>query len=789
MSKIRVHALAKELGIKSSDLLNQLKSLGIDVKSNLSSLDENQVEKVKTHYGQGKKGTDHPVKKETAKKKTSSGEKTPPTGHQQAKNQKTSPARKKEEKKETSSQKRTEDPKNKKALTKKKTQKSDHKESTKASDKKRRSKDSSSKEDKTSRDKNKNSSKNQGQNQGQERPKNNRRRSNRPHKTGKTAREKQKQKEKELKEKENKEIKIQTPISLKEFSEKLNVPLAQVITKLMGLGVMMTQNESLDEDLVILLGDEFNKEIVLEEPEEEVSVEESYNLDFEDNPNFLKTRPPVVTVMGHVDHGKTSLLDVIKKSRVTEAEAGGITQHIGAYTVNVGSKKVTFLDTPGHEAFTAMRSRGAQITDIAILVVAADDGVMPQTVEAINHAKAAQVPIIVAITKMDKEEANVERIYQELADYDLVTENWGGDTIMVPVSSKTKMGIEELLEMVLLVAEMQELKANPNRKAIGTIVEAKLDKGKGPMATVLVQKGTLRFGDSIVSGVSHGRIRAMVDDKHRAVKKAGPSTPVVILGLNDVPNAGDLLYAVEDDKLAREIAEKNNTLERAEKLASTNKVSLDNLFQRIKEGELKDLNIVLKADVKGSVEAVSQSLIKLSNEEVKINIIHSGAGGINEGDISLASASNALVIGFNVRPNMNALDLAKEEEVDVRTYRVIYDIINDVKDAVSGMLDPDIVEEVTGRAEVRQTFKLPGNTIVAGIYVVKGKMVRNGKVKILRDDIVIHEGDIASLKRFKDDAKEIATGYEGGLGIENFNDLKEGDVLECYVIKQIKKEL
>lgn len=360
---------------------------------------------------------------------------------------------------------------------------------------------------------------------------------------------------------------------------------------------------------------------------------------------------------------------------------------------------------------------------------------------------------------------------------------------MVPVSSKTKEGIQELLEMILLVAEMQELKANPNRKAVGTVVEAQLDKGKGPMATILVQKGTLRFGDSIVSGQAHGRIRAMLDDKHRNVKKAGPSTPVVVLGLNEVPNAGDQIYAVEDDKLAREIAEKNIAQNREEKLSASNKVSLDNLFDRIKEGELKDLNIIVKADVKGSVEAVCQSLLKLSNEEVKINIIHQGAGGINEGDINLASASNALVIGFNVRPNINALDLAKEEEVDVRTYRVIYDIINDVKAAVSGMLDPDIVEEVTGRAEVRQTFKLPGRIIVAGIYVVKGKMVRNGHVKILRDDIVIHEGDIASLKRFKDDAKEIATGFEGGLGIENFNDIKEGDVLECYILKEIKKEL
>lgn len=780
MSKIRVHALAKELGISSSQLIKNLEKIDIHVKSNLSSLDEEQVARVKKTFDskkapsqkEEKKGKDTKNKRqkpgktiETPKKE----QKNTPSHHRKSTNKKVS---EKEVKNSKDEKKQNHVPRNEgkkqdnKTGVKKKAQEKENNQGSKDKGKKRHQK---------------NQEKNTVNDQ--------RRKRRKPHKTGKTAREKKKQKEKELREKENTEIKIQPPISVKDFAEETKTPVSQVITKLMGLGLMMTQNESLDEDLVILLGDELGKDIVIEEPEEVETIEESYNLDFEDNPNFLKARPPVVTVMGHVDHGKTSLLDVIKKSRVTEGEAGGITQHIGAYMVNVGNKKVTFLDTPGHEAFTAMRLRGAQSTDIAILVVAADDGVMPQTVEAINHAKAAGVPIIVAITKMDKETANPEKVYQELAEYELIPEAWGGDTVMVPVSSKTQMGIQELLEMILLVSEMQELKANPNRRAVGTIVEAQLDKGKGPMATVLVQKGTLRFGDSVVSGQAHGRIRAMIDDKHRNVKKAGPSTPVVILGLNEVPNAGDQIYAVEDDKLAREIAEKNIAQEREEKLTNSNKVSLENLFDRIKEGELKDLNIVVKADVKGSVEAVCQSLLKLSNDEVKINIIHQGAGGINEGDINLASASNALVIGFNVRPNINALDLAKEEEVDVRTYRVIYDIINDVKDAVSGMLDPDIVEEVSGRAEVRQTFKLPGHIIVAGIYVIKGKMVRNGRVKILRDDVVIHEGDIASLKRFKDDAKEIATGFEGGLGIENFNDIKEGDVLECYVLKEIKKEL
>ncbi|MBS4871314.1 MAG: translation initiation factor IF-2 [Peptoniphilus sp. oral taxon 375] len=781
MAKIRVHALAKELGISSSDLLKILEKIDIQAKSNLSSLDEKEVSKVKQAVKSGK---------QTAKAEATKAKKSP-AKNSQAKKTIDQP----KEKKEKSSHHQNTPKKQKNVNSKTSGDGKNKKESRKGpqnthqrNEVKNKSIDNK-KQDKATQS-NKKANKNDKQSTGDVKNTNDQRRKKRkPHRTGKTAREKQKQKEKELREKENTEIRIQVPISVKDFAEETKTPVAQVITKLMGLGLMMTQNESLDEDLVILLGDELGKEIIIEEPEEVESIEESYNLDYEDNPNFLKSRPPVVTVMGHVDHGKTSLLDVIKQSRVTEGEAGGITQHIGAYMVNVGNKKVTFLDTPGHEAFTAMRLRGAQSTDIAILVVAADDGVMPQTVEAINHARAANVPIIVAITKIDKDTANPERVYQELSEYELIPEAWGGDTIMVPVSSKTKEGIQELLEMVLLVAEMQELKANPNRRAVGTVVEAQLDKGKGPMATILVQKGTLRFGDSIVSGQAHGRIRAMTDDKHRNVKKAGPSTPVVVLGLNEVPNAGDQIYAVEDDKLAREIAEKNIAQDREEKLTNSNKVSLDNLFDRIKEGELKDLNIIVKADVKGSVEAVCQSLLKLSNEEVKINIIHQGAGGINEGDINLASASDALVIGFNVRPNINALDLAKEEEVDVRTYRVIYDIINDVKAAVSGMLDPDIVEEVTGRAEVRQTFKLPGRIIVAGIYVVKGKMVRNGRVKILRDDIVIHEGDIASLKRFKDDAKEIATGFEGGLGIENFNDIKEGDVLECYILKEIKKEL
>ena len=577
------------------------------------------------------------------------------------------------------------------------------------------------------------------------------------------------------------------PITVKDFADQLGVSVSTVITKLIGLGVMANQNQSIDEDTCILLADELGIEIDIEEPKLDESIEEEYGLLKKDKERDLKTRPPVVTVMGHVDHGKTSLLDSIKKTHVTQSEAGGITQHIGAYTVNLAGKKITFLDTPGHEAFTSMRLRGAQTTDIAVLVVAADDGVMPQTIEAISHARSAEVPIIVAITKIDKPEANPERVKQELMNENLLAEEWGGDTIVVGVSSKTGEGIDELLEMILLVAEMRELKANPNRRAIGTIIEANLDKAKGPMATILIKNGTLRFGDSIVSGVCSGRIRAMQDDKGKQVKKAGPSMPVVVLGLNEVPNAGDTIYAVNDDKTAKAIADKNAEITREKRLSQTTKISLDNLFEKISEEDVKELNIVVKADVKGSVEALNQSLLKLSTDEVKISIIHSGVGGINESDVTLASASNAIVIGFNVRPNINAIELAKAEDVEIRTYRVIYEIINDIEQAAKGMLDPDIVEEILGRCEIRQTFKLPNNQMVAGVYVLNGKILRNSKVKVLRDDVVIHEGDIASLKRFKDDTKELATGFEGGLVIDGFNDIKEGDLLESYILKEVKR--
>lgn len=587
-------------------------------------------------------------------------------------------------------------------------------------------------------------------------------------------------------------IEIEESIIVKDLADKLEVNPSKVITKLIQMGVMVNQNQAIDSEIAIIIAEEFGAEVtVIEseiEEEEVIEVIEDYlELDYEEDPANLLPRPAVVTVMGHVDHGKTSLLDAIKQTSVTEKEAGGITQHIGAYTVNVNDKKVVFLDTPGHEAFTSMRARGAQITDIAILVVAADDGVMPQTIEAIAHAKAAGVPIIVAINKMDKPDADIDRIKQGLVENGLMPEDWGGDTITVPVSAKNREGIDDLLEMILLVAEIQEFKANPNRKAIGTIVEAQLDKGKGPLATVLVQKGTLEVGDMVVSGTASGRIRAMIDDKGKRVTKAGPSIPVVILGLSEVPNAGELLYVVKDDKAARALAGKKRDRIREKQMKQTSKVSLDDLYEKIALGEVKDLNIIVKGDVRGSIEALTQSLAKLDTDEVKINTIHGGVGGITETDIMLASASNAIVIGFNVRPNLSALEIARNESVDIRTYRVIYEAIEDIQAAVKGMHAPKIVEEVLGRAQVRATFRLPNSHTIAGIYVMNGKITRNAKVRLLRDDVVIFDGGISSLKRFKDDAREVQTGYEAGLGLDGYNDLKEGDMLEAYILKEVER--
>lgn len=582
-------------------------------------------------------------------------------------------------------------------------------------------------------------------------------------------------------------IEMDDTITVKELSEKLNASSIEVIKQLIFMGVMAAINQEIDFETAEKLGEKFNAIVVKKERNIDKEAVEQIDEEEEEEAN-LEKRPPVITVMGHVDHGKTSLLDAIRKEKVTETEAGGITQHIGAYTVTINDEKITFLDTPGHEAFTAMRARGAQITDIVILVVAADDGIMPQTVEAINHCKAANVPMVVAINKIDRPGANPDRVKQELTEHGLVAEDWGGDIITVPVSAHTREGIDTLLEMVLLTAEMQELKANASRNARGTVVEAKLDKGRGPVATLLVQNGTLHVGDSIIVGTTYGRIRAMFDDKGKKIKSAGPSIPVEILGLSEVPAAGDRFYQVKDEKTARDMAEKRKEKVRAEYLQSTHKVSLEDLYSQIKEGKVKELNIIVKADVQGSVEAVRQSLQKLSTDEVKVRVIHGAVGAITEADVTLASASNAIIIGFNVRPNDNAVVVAEKESVDVKTYRVIYNAIDDIKAAMLGMLEPDYKEVILGKAEIRQTYKISNVGTIAGCYVLDGKLTRNSSIRVIRDSIVIFESELASLKRFKDDVKEVAAGYECGLSVEKFNDIKDGDIIEAYTMQEIKKK-
>ncbi len=580
-----------------------------------------------------------------------------------------------------------------------------------------------------------------------------------------------------------KHIKLPEMIAVKDLASKMSYTAAEVVKKLFMMGVMATINQEIDFDTAALVASEFG--VTCEELPPDADPTEIPEI--EDDPKSLKLRPPVVTVMGHVDHGKTSLLDCIRNTHVSAHEAGGITQHIGAYQVNCKGKKIVFLDTPGHEAFTAMRARGAQITDIAILVVAADDGVMPQTIEAINHAKSANVPIIVAVNKIDKPGANPDRVKQELMEHGLVPEEYGGDTIMVPVSAKQQIGIDDLLENVLLVAEVEELKANPNRDARGVIIEAKLDKGRGTVATVLVQNGTLRIGDSVVCGTTYGKVRAMVDDRGNNVKKAGPSVPVEILGLNDVPAAGDIL-AVLEEKQARSIAEARVERQRTN-LIKSKKVSLDDLFHQIQEGEIKDLNIVVKADVQGSVEALCGSLLKLNkNDEVRVSVVHSGVGAVNESDVMLASASNAIIIAFNVRPDANARRVADTEDVDIRTYRVIYDALNDVKDAMSGMLKPKYKEVVQGRVEIRQVMKF-SKALVAGSYVLEGKIFNNSKIRIIRDNIEVFDGEIDSLRRFKDEVKEVAAGYECGISIIDYRDFKEGDIIEAYTMEEIATDI
>ena len=631
--------------------------------------------------------------------------------------------------------------------------------------------------------------------------KNNKTENNQPKNDNKKAKRKKNKKEKNKKSHKQQPAIIEAPteetisentilvkdgMTVGELSEVLSVSSTELIKKLfMELKIMANINQSLTLEQIELIAMDYGKEI-----QEEVEInKEDLDLYFEveDQDKDLKERAPIVTIMGHVDHGKTTLLDTIRNTRVTAGEAGGITQHIGAYQVRAKDKKITFLDTPGHAAFTTMRARGAKITDVTILVVAADDGVMPQTIEAINHAKAAEVPIIVAVNKMDKPQANPDRVMNELVEYGLISEEWGGDTIFVPISALKGEGIDELLENILLVTEMQELKANPNRLALGTVIEAKLDKGRGAVATLLVQNGTLNVGDPLVVGNTYGRVRAMINDRNKNINVAKPSTPVEITGLQDVPNAGDRFVVFGDEKTARQIGEKRQQQYIETTRQASSAVSLDTLFEQMKQGEMKDLNIIIKADVQGSVEALAMSLAKIDVEGVNVRIIHTGVGAINESDITLAVASNAVVIGFNVRPDGNAKQMAQTEQVDIRLHSIIYKVIEEIEAAMTGLLDPEFVEKVIGLAEVRQVYKVSKIGTIAGAYVTEGKVSRDGKVRVIRDSVVIYEGEIDTLRRFKDDVKEVQSGYECGMTVENFNDIKEGDVFEVYIMEEVKK--
>lgn len=757
MSKMRIYELAKQLGVANKELMEKMKSVGMEANSHMSMIEESDADKIRKLYQPAQKAEE--PKKEAPKQEV----KEQHNGNQQ----KEAP---KQDNRNKGENKKTQDGKN--------------------------PQNNNNQNKKNNQNKNQNNNAQNNQNQGKKDKKGKGKKDQKPRENPLERRRREMEEEAallaelealEAAEKAAEPVikSIPASISVKELAEVLGKKGSDLVMALMKKGQMLNINATLDFDTAAAIAEDYN---VILEQEEEKDILETVFAEEEDDEKDLKERPPVVVVMGHVDHGKTSLLDAIRHSNVTKGEAGGITQHIGAYTVQIDGKPITFLDTPGHEAFTAMRMRGAQITDIAILVVAADDGVMPQTVEAINHAKAAGVEIIVAINKMDKPSANPDRVKQELVEYGLVAEDWGGQTICVPVSAVTKDGLDSLLEMIILVAEMKELKANPNKNARGTIVEAQLDKGRGPVATVLVQNGTLQVGDPIVAGAAYGKIRAMTDDKGRRVKKAGPSTPVEILGLSEVPSAGDSFYVAENDKQARQVAESIIAKNRENMIKETpQKVSLDDLFSQIQSGNMKELNIVVKADVQGSVEAVRQSLERLSNEEVRVRIIHGGVGAITESDVMLASASNAIIIGFNVRPEPAAKAFADEEKVDVRLYRVIYNAIEDITAAMKGLLDPVFEEQVLGHAEVRQLFKASGVGTIAGSYVKDGKFVRNCQVRIIRDGIVVYEGDLESLKRFKDDVKEVAAGYECGLVFKKFNDVKEGDWIEAYTMVEVPR--
>ncbi|MCQ2550595.1 MAG: translation initiation factor IF-2 [Clostridia bacterium] len=819
---IKVYELAKELNIPSKDLVAKIQGMGIDVKSHMSALSDSDVEKIKNDGKEKEKkapvgkrppigaptgkrpawkpviskdieartiGKDGKIEKSEAELKRVEEEKKAPEVKKeepkkpQVKIVKPAEQVRKEEKARKERTKPAPQPKKEKPAPKPRMPKEEKAEAPKTVSKPRHD---SFKDKDRDREKNKFSKLENG---------------------GKKSKKAMQQRslEKAAKPKKHKDYKqvveepeveeeplplgtkvITVPITVAGFCEQLEVSTSKVIMTLMKLGVMANINQNLDEDTCMLLADDLGIQLVIgkvEEEEVEVGIE-----NFEDKEEDLKTRAPIITVMGHVDHGKTSLLDAIRKTNVTSTESGGITQHIGASEVKINGQKIVFLDTPGHEAFTAMRARGAMITDIAVLVVAADDSVKPQTVESISHAKAAGVPIIVAINKIDKPGANPDRVKQDLTEHGILVEDWGGDVICVPVSAKTGEGITNLLEMILLQAEVLELKANPNRLALGTVIEARLDKARGPVASLLVTNGTIKSGQSVVAGTCSGRIRLMTNFKGETIKKAGPATAVEILGLTDVPQAGDEFNVVKEDKIAREIAENRKQKLREEVLARNASSTLEQLFSQISEGEVKDLNLIIKGDVQGSVGAIVASLEKLNNENVRVKIVHTGVGTVNESDVMLASTTGSIIIGFNVRPSTAIQTMADRDNIQIRLYRVIYDIINDVEDAMKGMLDPEFKEEVLGKAEVRSTFKVPGVGIIAGAYVQEGKVQRNAEIRLVRDGIVIHEGLISSLKRFKDDAKEVAKGFECGIGIEAYNDIKDGDVIECFHMVEIERD-
>lgn len=791
MSKIRIYELAKQIEKDSMEIITKLKEFGVEVKSHMSSISEEDADRIRAAFGKGKKQEEKvtkEVKQNIAdiKEEKSENKKTEKTVENR--NEKQNEDKKKHITKvfnpQNSEQGRN---RNNNGGSFNRNNSNNNRKNNNAAGNSQGVNGNNRNSNNNNNNNNGNGNNNRNNNNFRGNNKNGAFGGNKNGAFGNKNKQQNVPKQQAPKEEEIKSIIIPETLTIKELADKMKMQPSALVKKLFMQGKMVTINQEIDFETAEEIALEFD---IIAEMEEKVDVIEELLREEEEDDAALENRPPVVCVMGHVDHGKTSLLDAIRQTNVISSEAGGITQHIGAYTVKCKGENITFLDTPGHEAFTAMRMRGAQSTDIAILVVAADDGVMPQTVEAINHAKAAGISIIVAVNKIDKPSANIDKVKQELAEYELVAEDWGGDTVFVPVSAHTKEGIDQLLEMILLTAEMCELKANPNRKARGLVLEAKLDKGRGTVATVLVQKGTLRVGDAIAAGSCYGRVRAMINDRGEKIKEATPSTPVEILGLNSVPNAGEIFVATKNEKEARSFAD-TFISEGREKLLegskAKSKMSLDDLFSQIQAGDVKELNIIVKADVQGSVEAVKQSLVKLSNDEVVVKVIHGGVGAINESDVILASASNAIIIGFNVRPDNQAKDVAERENVDLRLYRVIYQAIEDVEAAMKGMLDPVYEEKVIGHAEVRQLFKASGVGTIAGSYVLDGMFQRGCKVRITREGEQIFEGPLASLKRFKDDVKEVKAGYECGLVFEGFNDLQELDIVEAYIMVEVPR--